>query len=82
MGDAVGTGRRSHLRPSVYIFATYKGVSVLGIDGHRRQTQTDAITPQLPSLLNTYYYRVSHIEMALTDKDNQGRFGLKMVLDC
>ena len=26
-------------------FTTYEGVSVLGIDGHRQQTQTDAITP-------------------------------------
>ena len=44
-GDAIETGRRCLFGPSVYIFVTYEGVSVLGTDGHRRQTQTDAITP-------------------------------------
>ena len=44
-GDAIETGRRCLFGPSVYIFVTYEGVSVLGTDGHRQQTQTDAITP-------------------------------------
>ena len=42
MGDAAETGRRCRFRPSVYIFATYVGISNLA---HRQQTQTDVITP-------------------------------------
>ena len=45
MGDAKETGSWCRFGPSVYIFATYEGVSSLGTDGHRRQTQTDAIIP-------------------------------------
>ena len=47
------TGRRCRFCPSVYISVTYEGVSALGTDGHRQQTQTDAITLQLPSLGQT-----------------------------
>ena len=43
MGDATETGSRCRLRLYVYIFATYEGVSALGKDGHRWQTQTDVI---------------------------------------
>ena len=35
MGDDIGLGRRCRFRQSVYIFATYKGVSA---PAHRRQT--------------------------------------------
>ena len=45
MGDATTTGSRCRLRLSVYIFATYKGISALKKYRHRQQTQTDAITP-------------------------------------
>ena len=40
-GDDIGFGRSCHFWPSVYIFATYEGVSALA---HRQQTQTDGIT--------------------------------------
>ena len=42
MGDAIGLGRRCRFWLSVYIFATYEGVSA---PAHRQQTQTVAITP-------------------------------------
>ena len=51
MGDAIGTGTSCCLWLSIYIFATYESVSVLRTDGHRQQTQTNAIIPELPSLV-------------------------------
>ena len=44
MVDAIGLGGRCHFWPSVYIFATYEGVSALATEGHSQQTQTDVIT--------------------------------------
>ena len=41
MGDATETHSRCRFWPSVYIFATYKGISALA---HRQQTQTNLIT--------------------------------------
>ena len=44
MGDATETDSRCRFWMYVYTFAIYEGVSALGTDRYRWQTQTDAFT--------------------------------------